>query len=161
MIPFTRESSEDVYTYTWHTKSMVWLTFFPAPKGQLVKRLRRQNKYDWKNPRRASVRTETRTYCTESPSRQKSRELSITPSRHSNNNSISKNNNNIIITIIIIIIIIIIFSQKSPCGIHQYRWLSLRVTESTNRHITLHQRTGWLTNAETRHTDMLTHLPQR
>ena len=42
MIPSTRESSEDVYMYTWHTKSMVWLTFFLASRGQPVKRLRRQ-----------------------------------------------------------------------------------------------------------------------
>ena len=38
MIPTTRESSEDVYTYTWHTKSMVWLTFFPAPRGRKKER---------------------------------------------------------------------------------------------------------------------------
>ena len=42
MIPSTRESSEDLYMYTRHTKSMVWLTFFPAPGGQPVKRLRHQ-----------------------------------------------------------------------------------------------------------------------
>ena len=42
MIPSTRESSEDVYPYTGHTKSMVWLTFFPAPGGQPVKWLRHQ-----------------------------------------------------------------------------------------------------------------------
>ena len=34
------------------------------------------------------------------------------------------------------------FLQKTACGIHYNRWLALRVTESTNRHITLHQRTG-------------------
>ena len=42
MIPSTQESLEDVYTYTWHTKSMVWLTFFSTPGGQPVKRLRHQ-----------------------------------------------------------------------------------------------------------------------
>ena len=31
------------------------------------------------------------------------------------------------------------------------RWWPLRVAQSTNRHITLHKRTGWMTNAETRH----------
>ena len=35
-----------------------------------------------KNPRRARVRAETRTYCTDSPSRSKSRALSITPPHH-------------------------------------------------------------------------------
>ena len=34
---------------------------------------------EWKNPQRASVRAETRTYGTGSPSREKSRALSITP----------------------------------------------------------------------------------
>ena len=38
-----------------------------------------QNKYVWKNPQRASVHAETRTYGTDSPSRQKPRALSITP----------------------------------------------------------------------------------
>ena len=43
MIPSTRESLENViYTYTSHTKSMVWLTFFPAPGRQPVKRSRHQ-----------------------------------------------------------------------------------------------------------------------
>ena len=35
-----------------------------------------------KNPRRASVRAETRTYGTDSPTRQKPRALSITPLHH-------------------------------------------------------------------------------
>ena len=35
VIPSTWESSEDVNMYTSHTKSMVWLTFFPLPKGNL------------------------------------------------------------------------------------------------------------------------------
>ena len=61
MIRSTRELSEDVATYT-----------YPQEEG-------RQNKYRWKNPRRASVRAETRTYGTDSPSRQKPRALSITP----------------------------------------------------------------------------------
>ena len=74
------------------------LTFLPAPEGQAVKRLRTppskvlkeqrymirkegsQNKLQVeKNPRRARVRAETRTYGTDSPSRSKSRALSITP----------------------------------------------------------------------------------
>ena len=38
--------------------------------------------YLMKNPRRASVRAETRIYGTDSPSRQKSRALSITPLHH-------------------------------------------------------------------------------
>ena len=42
MFPSTRVSSEDVYTYTWHSKSMVWLTFFPAPGGRPVKGLKHQ-----------------------------------------------------------------------------------------------------------------------
>ena len=41
-----------------------------------------QNINEWKNPRRASVRAETRAYRTDSPSRQKSRTLSITPLHH-------------------------------------------------------------------------------
>ena len=32
--------------------------------------------------------------------------------------------------------------QKTPCGIHYNEWLPLRVTESTNLHMTQHKRTG-------------------
>ena len=74
--------------------------FFPLPKGQPVKRLRAppskelkqevfklkeegsQNILQMKNPLRARVRAETRTCGTDSPSRSKSRELSITPLHH-------------------------------------------------------------------------------
>ena len=96
----TRESSEDVSTYTWHTKSMVqiWAPFC-SPKGNQWDWLRHliQGVNGWiyykewkkgtrinstKNPRRASVSAETRTYGTNSPSRWKSRALSFTPLHH-------------------------------------------------------------------------------
>ena len=35
-----------------------------------------------------------------------------------------------------------LFTENSMRYIHYNGWLPLRVTESTNRHITLHQRTG-------------------
>ena len=38
--------------------------------------------YKWKNPQRANVCAETRTYVTDSHSRQKSRAPSITPLHH-------------------------------------------------------------------------------
>ena len=77
------------------------LTFSPLPKGQPVKRLRAppskelkqevfnlkeegsQNILQMKNPLKARVRVETRTCGTDSPSRSKSREPSITSSYHS------------------------------------------------------------------------------
>ena len=60
LIPSTRESLEDVYTYTWHTKSMMWLTFFPAPRGQPVKgwgtkRMAPNKRNDQSGGRRESV----------------------------------------------------------------------------------------------------------
>ena len=70
----------------------------------------------------------------------------INNDNNNNNNNINNNNNSNINNI----------NNNLQTVLHAVyiqlkRWWPLNVAQSTNRHITLHKRTRWLTNAETRH----------